>query len=456
MANWTANSPLPTANCKLSIMKEKQDYEKIELRSTEVQEILSRPPKWIIRWGITIIFFVISVVIIGSWFFKYPDIIGAPVTLTTENPPAPVVAKTNGKIQNLFVSDNEKVTNGEILVVLENPGDYKSVQELTNYLEVFKDNFEHPKEYRLPMQNFELGEIQSYYSNFYRYLDEYNKIIKLNYYQKKIELYRVELKRYDHYLSNLKTQNQILQEELVLSKKQFHRDSLLFVQELMSESEYEKSKSAFLSKSYNYEQNNVSVSNVAIQIENLNQNILELQLQKEKQLSDQEIVIWEVFDNLLSAIETWKHKYVLKSPTNGIVTFNQFWNENQTVKAGETVMIVIPEYEGEIIGKMKLDFQGAGKVKVGQQANIQFANYPYMEFGMVRGVVTSISLAPNNNFYTAQIELPLGLKTFYGMNLDFKQEMQGQAEIITEDMRLLERIIRPLRYILKKNTKFGN
>jgi len=435
---------------------DKDDIDRIELRSNEVQEILTRPPKWIIRWGITIIFIVISIVIIGSWFFKYPDIISAPITLTTENPPAPVVAKTSGKIQNLFVEDNEKVSKEEVLGVLENPADYSSVKELSYYLETFKADFEEQKASGLPAQDYVLGEVQSYYSNFYRYLEEYNKIIKLNYYQKKIDLYRVELKKYDHYLANLKTQNQILQEELVLSKKQFNRDSVLFVQELMSESEYEKSKSVFLSKSYNYEQNNVSVSNVAIQIENLNQNILELQLQKEMQLSNQEITIWEAYDNLLSAIETWKHKYVFVAPTSGMVTFNQFWNENQSVKAGETVMIIIPENEGEIIGKVKLDFQGAGKVKAGQQANIQFANYPYMEFGMVKGVVRSISLAPSNNFYTAQIELPLGLETFYGTNLDFKQEMQGQAEIITEDIRLLERIIRPLRYILKKNTKFGS
>ena len=79
-----------------------------------------------------------------------------------------------------------------------------------------------------------------------------------------------------------------------------------------------------------------------------------------------------------------------------------------------------------------------------------------MEFGMVKGKVKSISLAPNNDYYTAEIELPNGLKTFYGIDLEFKQEMQGTAEIITEDIRLLERVIRPLRYILNKNTKIGS
>jgi hypothetical protein len=34
--------------------------ENIELRSEEVQEILGRPPQWIIRWGITIIFIIVA------------------------------------------------------------------------------------------------------------------------------------------------------------------------------------------------------------------------------------------------------------------------------------------------------------------------------------------------------------------------------------------------------------
>ena len=91
-------------------MKENErEYERIELRSEEVQEILTRPPKWMVRWGITIIFVVIALIIVGSWFFKYPDIISAKIVLTTENPPAPILAKTTGKIQNLFVQNNDSL-----------------------------------------------------------------------------------------------------------------------------------------------------------------------------------------------------------------------------------------------------------------------------------------------------------------------------------------------------------
>ncbi|NOQ27514.1 MAG: HlyD family efflux transporter periplasmic adaptor subunit [Bacteroidales bacterium] len=433
-----------------------EEYNNIELRSESVQEILSRPPKWITRWGITIVFIVVITLLVGSWFFQYPDIVSAEITLTTENPPAPVLAKTMGKIQNLYVSDKDLVTKNDVVGVIENPGSYESVESLSKSLDSFIETFQHGEIYNLSKNTYVLGEIQSYYSNFHKNIDEYNKTIKLNYHYRKIELSNKELKKYDHYLRSLKSQARIVKEEFQIIEKQYNRDSILFNQDLLSQSEFEKSKSALLSKLYNFEQSKMSITNTEIQIGNLNQNILELKLQQEKLISDQIIYIQESYENLITSIDMWKYRYVLIAPTTGMVTFNSFWNENQTVKAGETILTVIPQIEGELIGKMQLSFQGAGKVKEGQIANIQFSNYPFMEYGMVKGIVKSISLAPSNNYYTAEMELPEGLNTFYGFKLDFKQEMKGNAEIITEDIRLLERMVRPLKHILSKNTKLGN
>jgi len=429
-----------------------EEIEKIELRSAEVQEILSRPPKWIVRWGITIIFIIIIVIITGSWFFKYPDIISADIVLTTENPPAPVVAKSDGKLQNLFVSDNDMAKKGQVLGVIESPADYTSIKALKEQLDNFESKFKPESLFFINTDYLELGSIQSFYTGFFKNIETYNQMIRLDYYDQKLNLYYQEIKKYDLYLTNLETQMNLLKADFEITSKQFQRDSVLFTQNLISDADYEKSRSQLIAKQYNFEQINSSISSTNLQIESLNQNILELKLQKEKQLNDNIVLIKESYGNLLAAIETWKYQYVLTASTNGKVTFNQFWNENQSVKVGEIVMTVIPENEGEIIGKAQLTFQGAGKVKEGQYANIQFANYPYMEFGMVKGIVNTVSLAPDNNYYTVEIKLPEGLKTFYGVNLDFKQEMQGTAEIVTEDKRLLERIMRPFKYVINKNT----
>jgi HlyD family secretion protein len=93
---------------------------------------------------------------------------------------------------------------------------------------------------------------------------------------------------------------------------------------------------------------------------------------------------------------------------------------------------------------------GAGKVKEGQQVVIKLDTYPYLEFGLLRGNVRTIASAPDESMYMVQVTLQDSLRTSYGRTIDFHQEMQGQAEIITENMTLMNRILNPLRHIMRR------
>ena len=107
-----------------------EDFEKIELRSEDVQEILGTPPAWIIRWGTSFIFLGVGLLGLVSWMVKYPDIIHAPILITTELPPVPVVARTTGYLSKLLVKENDTVQAGDLLVVLQNPARYEDVFKL--------------------------------------------------------------------------------------------------------------------------------------------------------------------------------------------------------------------------------------------------------------------------------------------------------------------------------------
>ncbi|MCH8955783.1 hypothetical protein IIA28_10785 [candidate division KSB1 bacterium] len=109
------------------ILRETNNNSKYELRSEEVQEILSYIPHWIIRWGISILFLTIIILLCASWIIKYPDIITSRVTLTTQNPPARVVAQASGKLTKLFVEENEYVEANAYLAAIENPAQIQNV-----------------------------------------------------------------------------------------------------------------------------------------------------------------------------------------------------------------------------------------------------------------------------------------------------------------------------------------
>jgi HlyD family secretion protein len=133
----------------------------------------------------------------------------------------------------------------------------------------------------------------------------------------------------------------------------------------------------------------------------------------------------------------------------GRVTFHQIWSVNQEVKEKERVFTVIPTGIPRIVGKLNLALIRSGKVKKGEKVNIKFDNFPYMEFGMVRARIESVSQVPADNIYSVEVSLPDSLRTNYGNLIPFQQEMQGNAEIITEDARLIERITNPLRNLFR-------
>ncbi|RKZ78541.1 MAG: hypothetical protein DRR19_26255 [Candidatus Parabeggiatoa sp. nov. 1] len=81
---------------------------------------------------------------------------------------------------------------------------------------------------------------------------------------------------------------------------------------------------------------------------------------------------------------------------------------------------------------------------------IKFANYPFLEYGTVKGVVKQISLIPFDSHYVVVVELANELITNYGKALAFKPQMPGTADIITEDIGLLERFFKPVLSLLKK------
>jgi len=148
----------------------------------------------------------------------------------------------------------------------------------------------------------------------------------------------------------------------------------------------------------------------------------------------------QTFNQLKNSIKDWEDRYVLKSNIDGKVSFLNYWSTNQTVNQGDLVFTIIPTKNASFIAKLKSQAQNSGKIKKGQTVNIKLESYPETEFGTLQGTISSISLTPNQEGqYLINVDLPPTLITSYNKTIPFKQEMSGSAEIVTEDLRLIER-----------------
>ena len=429
-----------------------QQLQEVEIRSDEVQEIMGFIPHWIIRWGITVIFIVVVVMLIGSWFFKYPDIITASVSLTTKNPPAVLVAHTTGKIEALFITDKQIVNPGDNIAIIENATNYRHLFDLKEKLDAIKPflvNFEPVPSIQFSA-SYSLGQLQTPYASFVGSYDDYLHFLELDTNHRKIESIRNQILSYKTLFEQAKRQAAIQEEELKLSKQSFERSESLLKDGIISRTDFESAKSMYLQKQFSYEGAKTALSNSSLQIAQLEQSIMELQLSFSGEKKRLQLALSQAYETLTGQISQWEQSYLLKTPIRGTVTFTKYWSINQNVNVGDRVVTVIPEKGGEIIGKLVLPIEGSGKVKIGQRVNMKFTNYPFMDYGIVSGHIVSRSLVASDNFFLLEIHLDNGLVTSYNKKLEFSQEMQGSAEIVTEDIRLLERFFKPIKNMLDK------
>ena len=434
----------------------KENNGEIELRSEEFQEVLGTVPPWILRWGITVVAGIVVILLIGSAFFKYPDVLSSQVVLTGSTPPATVVAHASGKLKELYVTDNQEVKTGDYLAVIDNPARTEDVLFLKNRLDSFSIVYQGMADQaRHDTVFLSLGSLQQLFSSFYATLFEYSEYQRLSYYPQKMTMTRERITQYEKQYNSLLNQRRITEEQFIIAQKQYQRDSVLNVKGMISDEEMETTKNIFLQSRLSRENMSSSLNNLQIQIGQLKESLLDTEQQDTEKLNSLQTQLQSLVSQLKTGIREWELNYVLQTPIDGKITFTGYWIENQNITAGSAVFTIVSDRALPMIGKALLPVARSGKVKPGQKVNIRLQNFPENEYGILRGTVQNISLTPTQAgetaCYSVEITLNEGLITTYKKELPYLSDMQGQADIITEDLSLLERLVLPIKKILKES-----
>jgi HlyD family secretion protein len=304
-------------------------------------------------------------------------------------------------------------------------------------------------------KNFALGDLQPIFNAFQKALSDYDYFLKADYHNKKIAVIEKQIATQKNILQKSKNQLNLSQKQLASAKKIFAMDSTIFAKNVISSADFEASKTAFLQSQQSYGNAKLNIDNQQIGILQLEQSIFDLQQQRVEQDNAFGIALNNAADQLGAQIQNWEQSFLLVAPTDGIASFTKYRQKNQNINAGEVLVTIVPRERTKIIGKIYLPPQGAGKVKTGQTANVKFDNFPYMEYGMMSVKIHDISLIPTTldggqKVSLLEVVFPDSLTTNYGKTLTFSQEMTGSAEIITQDLRLIDRFINPIKAVIKR------
>ena len=431
---------------------EKVEEEEINLRSEEVQEIMGRVPPAIERYGIAVIACITLFLIVGSFFFRYPDAIDAPIVITNSTPPVNIISKTNGKIVEILKQNEDSVHVGELLGVIESDADYKDVLALEDMVNQFLAEKITDNQMVQWMSGRELilGGMQNEYLSFKTSLTDKIRVKEEKYLPQKIEVAKERIDSRAKLESKEKNLHVINIEQEAIAYEIFKRDSLLHSNKMISDEEYERASLTFYQSKQGPVNRDVADEQFRMQRINEKENLLDLEHQYDESVNTHEQNCNSALRQLRASIVKWEQIYILRSPIDGVLNYTSVWNKNQTVNAGEAIFIIVPDKMMKPIGKALVPPTGMGRIKVGQKVIVKVNNFPDEDFGNLVGKVAFISKIPTSDgVYMVDVDFPEGLVTIFHRRLPETLQLSGTSQIVVENRRLADLFIQPVRRLMK-------
>lgn len=411
---------------------------RIEDHSEEVQAILGRVPKWIVRWGITVLFATVAVVFIGSYFIPYPEKVVLPVKLSALNAPAPLIAQQgSNRISQWFVQDQQQVSKRETLAVWKTDDDYNEFLKLKETIELSLQNLS-PLISSPGLPSFKV-EIRDFNKNLKQLIAIQNSIR----HEQEIRRIEIEIKQKTEYLDLLSQQRNVKEREFGLLEKQFKQDSIYYYDGGygITKRDYEGALLTFLQQKSAFIQYRASLVELDKSLIDLKNEIERIEYEREQQLSSAQEALNESLFILKDKIEYWELRNLLISPIDGRLDRPSLWSENQIISSGEVIATIIPENPTEIICRAFASAQTVGAIKEGQKVLIKPDGFNSQKFGSIEGEVISVSNIPVKDEYLVKIHLPNQLTTNETKEIPLIQELTGAAEVITSESKLLNKLI---------------
>ncbi len=424
----------------------------------ELQEALGKPPGWLQRWGISLIALFVILLLSLSWIIRYPDEIQATIELVTANPPIAVVAPVSGKLEVLHVEDQESVSAGDLLAVLENPANAGDIDILRRLLSTLAARPEPSVLVQLQIpRDLNLGGLQTTYANFVREFEAYDFFTNKDVTSRRIANLEAQIMDY-------RRLNKLIDKDLVELERVIVLADSLYQMQLddynvggLSKAELKRAEAQLLERRREKSVLMARQVNNDIEARKLEMQITDIRQIRAEGNSEGLGGIWESVRRLQAELQEWEQQYLIKASISGRIALPQNLTAQQFVTANSAIMTIVPVGASSAkVAKGIMPRFGAGKVKIGAPVTIRLEDYPYQEYGILRTTVKKIALVPEADGYLLEMTLPDALITSYGNEIEFKQQMRGSAKIITENRRLLARILDRIWDILYNQDERSN
>lgn len=438
-------------------MEQKKLEDTITKRTEEVQDIINRMPNNAgIYVTVGLVFFAALMLFFG-FRIKYPESVSGVVTIRAQQSPVRITSPATGRL-HLLVGNNNEVGEGELIAYIENSTKVNAFMLLDSFM--CFNPFELQNIAISAHKNLELGELTSTFLQLVNNVEVYKLYNENNPYSHKINQINVKIEGNKNLLSIIDEQVKVENKSVEIQKTNTQKDSIQYHKlNSINESAYLQGQTMYLSALQ-------GINALKKEQGQLRGAIAELGEQKEQLLVEQQeheqtltMKLLFSYEELKSQMAQWKQKYAFVAPYSGRVEMLNFWKDNSFLQMGEEAFAIVP-LQNRVRAQVVIPAVGAGKVKAGQEVLVKLDDFPYIEFGAIKGKVADVSMLSSTNAdlmakekiltYLVNVELPRQLETNYGSALNFKHDMKGVAQILVKKRRLIERLFDNLKYMMNE------
>ncbi|MGJ4929502.1 hypothetical protein ACQR1I_23650 [Bradyrhizobium sp. HKCCYLS2038] len=412
-----------------------------QLRSEVYREIISAPPPLLVRAGAVVTAIALATVLIVASLVPYPSVVGGRAHVVSAEMPVTLLSRGSGKLALLKVKDGDEVERDQILTVLDDGSDVRQLLQLAQWLASLPADLSQSAALpTLPaVTPARLGSAAAPLLAVVQALGNLKTFRASTETSDQVAQLRQVVATYRQLVGQFADKENAAEASLKADQRMQAGRETLIAKGLAAPAYLDRFEQGKQSQRDRVAEARIATARHLATIASTEREISALLSAHRDRDTEMVGRLSSALRDLRGVMQEWDRINVIRAPQAGRVRLFGLWSEAQNIRSGDTFAIVEPVHSTPSAFAF-IPEAGFGKVRLGQKVVIRLDAYPRLEFGQLEARVAAISAVAIDGKYRVLLDLPNGLTLSSGKTVQFAQNMDGDARIEVNNLRLIQQV----------------
>jgi len=421
-----------------------------QFRSEGYREVIGAPPPFLVRAGSIITAIALSTLAVVACIVPYPSIVGGRAHIVSAQLPVTLLSRGNGKLALLAAKEGDLVSRDDILAIIDDGSDVRAMLDLERWLgNVPADLSEGQVLPAVPaVATGKLGAAQAPLLVAIQSLTNLVAFRASSDTADQVAQLRQVVATHKQLVDQFRDKENAAEASLKADQRMQAGRETLIANGYANNAYLDKFEAGRQSQRDRLAETRIATARNLTTIATTEREISALLAARRDRDTEMAARLAGALRELRGVMQEWERINVIRAPLAGRVRLFGLWSEAQNLKAGDTFAVVEPA-ETTPTAFAFVPAAGFGKVQLGQRVTIRLDAYPRMEFGLLEARVAATSAVAIDGKYRILLDLPRGLQLTGGRTVQFTQNMDGDARIEVNSLRLIQQMFNHLLAVIE-------